>query len=73
VIDGVAMVYGRGETLYVARPTQPKSLRWDDVIVINRFGGQLCHNDIIRTVDRMSGFTTGALFLEKFVPYKKQN
>jgi hypothetical protein len=72
-IEGVAMVYGRGDTLYVARPTNPQSLRWDDVIVIKRTGGQLCHTDIIRTVDRMSGFTTGSLFLDKFVPYKKQN
>lgn len=73
VIEGVAMVYGTGDTLYVARPSDPDSLRWDDIIVINRVGGQLCHTDIIRTVDRMSGFTTGVVFLEKFVPYKKQN
>jgi hypothetical protein len=73
VIEGVAMVYGRGKTLYVARPSNPQSMRWDDVVVINRTGGQLCHTDIIRTVDRMSGFTTGVLFLDKFVPYKKQN
>lgn len=73
VIDGVAMVYGDGDTIYVGKPSDPRSLRRDDVIVINRFGGQLCHTDIIRTVDRMSGFTTGALFLEQFVPYKKQD
>lgn len=73
VIEGVAMVYGSGDTLYVARPTKPDSMRWDDIVVINRFGGQLCHTDIIRTVDRMSGFMTGVLFLDKFVPYKKQN
>lgn len=73
VIEGVALVYGRGDTIYVARPTHPDSLRWDDIIVINRVGGQLCHTDIIRTVDRMSGFTTGALFIDRFVPYKKQD
>jgi hypothetical protein len=73
VIEGVAMVYGRGDTLYVGRPTNPKSMRWDDVIVIKRFGGQLCNTDIIHTVDRMSGFMTGVVFLDKFVPYKKQN
>lgn len=73
VIEGVAMVYGSGDTLYVARPTDPKSLRWDDVIVINRFGGQLCNTDFVRTVDRMSGFTTGVLFVDKFVPYTKKD
>ena len=72
VIEGVAMVYGWGDTLYVARPSNPRMLRRDDVIVINRLGGQLCHTDIIRTVDRTSGFTTGAVFLAQFVPYKKQ-
>lgn len=73
VIDGVALVYGSGETIYVARPKDPKSLRWTDVVVIDRFGDQVCNTDIVRTVDRMSGFTTGALFLDQFVPYKKQN
>jgi hypothetical protein len=73
VIEGVAMVYGSGKTLYVARPTHPDSLRWDDIVVIKRFGGQLCHTDIIHTVDRMSGFNTGVVFLNKFVPYKKQD
>jgi hypothetical protein len=72
VIEGVAMVYGSGDTLYVARPTHPDSLRWDDIVVINRMGGQLCYTDVIRTVDRMSGFTTGVVFLDKFVPYRKQ-
>jgi hypothetical protein len=72
VIDGVAMVYGRGETLYVGRPTNPQSMRWDDVVVIKRTGGQLCNTDIIHTVDRMTGFTTGVVFLEKFVPYTKK-
>ena len=73
VIEGIAMVYGRGDTLYVAKPTSPQMLRRDDVIVIKRFGGQLCHSDIIHTVDRMSGFMTGVVFLDKFVPYKKQD
>lgn len=72
IIEGVAMVYGWGDTIYVARPTDPKALRWDDVVVINRTGSQLCNTDIVRTVDRMSGFTTGVLFMDKFVPYKKQ-
>ena len=72
VIEGVALVYGRGDTIYVARPSNPQSVRWDDVVVINRSGGQLCSTDIIHTVDRVSGFTTGVVFLDKFVPYKKQ-
>jgi hypothetical protein len=61
-----------GDTLYVARPSDPQTLRRDDILVINRFGSQLCDTDVIRTVDRNAGFMTGVLFLKKFVPYKKQ-
>jgi hypothetical protein len=73
VIEGVAMVYGSGDTIYVARPSDPRSLRWDDVMVVKRTGSQLCNTDIMRTVDRMSGFTTGVVFMDKFVPYKRQD
>jgi hypothetical protein len=72
VIEGVAMVYSVNDTLYVARPTDPKVLRRDDIIVIDRFGGQLCHTDVIHTIDRSGGYFTGVVFLSKFVPYKKQ-
>lgn len=73
VIEGVALVYDSGDVLYVARPTQPDALGRDDIIVIDRFGGQLCHTDVIRTVDRMGGYFTGVVFLGKFVPYRKKN
>ena len=42
-------------------------------MVVKRTGGQLCNTDIIRTVDRMSGFTTGVVFMSKFTPYTKQD
>ena len=71
VIEGVAMIYRVGDTIYVAKPKDPQMLRRDDVMIINRFGGQFCNTDVIRTVDRMSGFMTGVVFLEQFVPYKK--
>lgn len=71
IIEGVALVYTVGDILYVAKPTQPDQLRRDDVLVVQRYTGQLCHTDVIRTVDRMGGFQTGVLFMEKFVPYKK--
>lgn len=73
VIEDVALVYKSAATLYVARPTNPEALGRDDIVVINRFGGQLCHTDIIRTVDRAGGFTTGVIFLGKWVPYSKQD
>jgi hypothetical protein len=73
VIDGVALVYDSGDTLYVGRPTDPTMLGHDDIVVIDRFGGQLCNTDIVRTIDRHGGFMTGVVFLKKFVPYKKQH
>ena len=72
VIEHVGIVYDAGNTIYVARPTDPRQLGRDDVVVIERFGGRLCANDVIRTVDRYQGFTTGAVFLDEFVPYTKQ-
>ena len=72
VIEGVALVYDAGDTIYVGRPTDPKMLDRDDVMVIERFGGQLCNTDVVRTIDRNGGYMTGVVFLTKFVPYKKQ-
>ncbi len=72
VIEGVAIVYGRGQTLYVARLSNPRWPTWNDIVVTQRYGSMACHNDIMHTVDRMTGFMTGALFLRRFVPYRKQ-
>jgi hypothetical protein len=72
VIDETALVYKAGKTIYVARPTNPRSLSRNDVLVTKRTGSQLCSNDSMHTVDRTGGFTTGPVFLEKFVPYTKQ-
>lgn len=73
VIEHVGIVYDSGDTIYVARPSDPRQIGTNDVVVIERLGGQLCTNDVIRTVDRYSGFTTGAVFLDKFVPYTKRS
>ncbi len=73
VIEGVAVVYDSGDTLYVARPTDPKALGRDDVVIIDRYGSQLCNTDMFRTVDRNGGYVTGVVFLGKFAPYRKQD
>lgn len=72
IIEGLAMVYDSGDVLYVSRPTHANMLSDDDIVVIERTGGQLCNTDIIRTIDRTGGFHTGVVFLGKFVPYRKQ-
>lgn len=72
VIDEVGLVYDAGSTVYVARPTDPRMLRRNDALVIDRFSSsRLCANEPIRTVNRHGGFFTGVVFLNDFVPYKK--
>jgi len=71
VIEGVALIYDSGDILYVARPTDPETLRRDDVLIVDRHTSQLCNSDVVRTVDRNNGFVTGVVFLKQFVPYKK--
>ena len=72
VMEHVGIVYDAGDTIYVARATSPMMLDHWDVPVIERFGSQLCTNDIMRTVDRSSGHITGPLFLDDFVPYARR-
>jgi hypothetical protein len=72
VIDNTAIVYDAGKTLWVARPDDPRSLNTSDILVIKRYSSELCKQDVIHTVDRMSGFMTGVVFLNDFVPYTKE-
>lgn len=72
VIDGVAVVYDAGKTIYVARPTDPRMLGRNDALVIDRFSGaRLCVQEAMKTIDRYDGFHTGVVFLKDFVPYTK--
>lgn len=72
VIDETAIVYGRGNTIYVNRTHHPEDIDEDDVMVIRRYGGlKLCRLDFITTIDRFSGFYSGNVFLSDFVPYTR--
>lgn len=71
VIEHVGVVYDAGDTIYVARPSNPRSLGSMDVPVIRRFGSQLCKQDLTRTIDRHNGHVSGVVFLSDFVPYTK--
>jgi hypothetical protein len=72
ILDHAAIVYETGDTIWVSRPGDPHSLDTRDIVVIKRTGGQLCKQDIIKTVDRTSGFTTGLVFMGDFVPYRRR-
>ena len=72
VIDEVALVYDAGKTIYVARPTDPRQLKRNDAIVMDRFSStRLCVQEPMRTIDRYDGYPTGSVFLKDFVPYTK--
>lgn len=71
VIDHVGLSFKDGDTLWIARASDPRSLSSFDVPIIERYGSQLCKQDLIRTVDRSSQFPTGVVFLGDFVPYTK--
>ena len=71
ILDHTAMIYETGDTIWVSRPAYPHSLDTSDIVVIKRTGGQLCKQDIIRTVDRTNGFTTGVVFMGDWIPYRR--
>jgi hypothetical protein len=72
VLDGTALVYDAGRTIWVNRPNDARSLDDDDILITqNTMGGQLCRLDIVRTIDRTGYFPTGFISLGDFVPYRK--
>ena len=72
VIDGVALVYDAGKTIWVARPRDPRMLDDNDALIMDRFSpSRLCAIEPMKTIDRTGGFFTGIVMLEDFVPYTK--
>lgn len=71
-IDGTALTYRDGDTIWVNYTRNPADINDRDIIVIERFSGSsLCRTDQIRLVDRINGFLSGVLFLDDFIPYTK--
>lgn len=72
VIDGTAILYDMGGTIYVNRPDiGASSLDDDDVLVTRTPSTQLCDLDVVRLIDRSTRFETGFVGLGKFVPYTR--
>lgn len=72
ILNETAIVYKRGDTVWVNTTRNPQQLDDDDLLVIRKFNAsQLCRLDTITTADRFAGFYTGNIFLTDFVPYKK--
>ena len=71
-IDKTAYVYGRGNTIYVQRTSNPERIDDRDVLVSRRFSStQLCRTDVTNTVDPLNGVFTGSIFFEDFIPYTR--
>ncbi len=72
VIDGTAIVYRIGSTLWVNRPEGgAESLDDDDILVTRLPGSQLCRIDTVELRDRGSQMYSGFVSLGKFVPYRR--
>ena len=71
VLDKTAIVYGRGNNIWVNIPRNVADLDDDEIQVIHSNGSQLCRLDMVRTVDRGGHFPTGFISLGEFVPYRK--
>ncbi|WP_294253499.1 hypothetical protein [uncultured Sphingomonas sp.] len=72
IIDGKAIIYTVGNTLYVNQPRGgAEQLDDNSILVTNTFGSQLCSIDTVRLIDRNSFFPRGFVSLGEFVPYTK--
>jgi len=71
IIDKTAIVYGRGNTIWVNRPTNAHDLDDDDIMVRESHTAQVCRLDMVRMHDRTGHFYTGFVGLNDFVPYRK--
>lgn len=71
VIDGTAIVFRQGNTLWVNIPRDARYLDNSDALVTRTFGNRLCRTDIVHTYDTTVGMETGTIFLADFVPYRR--
>ena len=72
IIDGTAIVYESGRTLYVNRPRAgAESLDDSDTMVLKPFDHRLCRVDTVQMFESGARFFSGTVFLGDFVPYTK--
>ena len=72
VINGTAILYDAGHTIYVNRPRAgAESLSNWATQVVEPFNSRLCSIDTVRMIDRNGGMFRGTVFLGEFVPYRR--
>lgn len=71
-INGVAYVYGSGDTIWVQRTRDPRQIDDANILLIDRReAARVCREDVRRQVDRFTGMFMGAVFFDDFVPYTR--
>ncbi len=71
IVNGTAIVYQSGGTLYVNRPGNADTLSDDDILVTRTTIGELCRMDAVNLVSRTGHYQHGFVVLNQFVPYAK--
>lgn len=72
IVDGTAMVFRRGDTIYVNRPDGVQVLdNWDLPVFEMRGGNGLCRFDHVTLYNRGAQIPGPTLFLAEFVPYTR--
>lgn len=72
IIDGKAILYTIGRTVYVNAPTSGANfLDRGDILVTDTHAPQLCSIDSVRLVDSGTHMPSGSVGLGKFVPYTR--
>lgn len=70
IVSERALVWRIGSRLYVNVPqARAETLDDDDILITEPFGGQLCRNDQVRPLNRMSRIPKASLLLGTFTPY----
>ncbi len=70
IITGRAIVWRNGTRLFVNVPRgRAEMLDADDLLVTEPFASQLCRNDRVTPVSRLSRIPRAPLFLGMFTPY----
>ena len=74
IIDGSAIAYDAGGTIFVNHPRSGADALEDDgdtVLVTTSPLSQLCKLESVRLVSRTTGFYKGFVTLDAFVPYRR--
>jgi len=73
IIDGTAIAYAAGGTIFVNHPQSGADALEDDydtILVTTSTLSQLCKLDSVRLVSRTTGMYKGFVTLDAFVPYR---